>query len=146
MTTIAADSEGMASDSGLMHNGAVSATRATKIFRVKGHLVGVCGRCASYEELIYTLKESDENPIKHLTTVDEPERDCDALILSPKGVIWRYDGHGIPYKHCEPYAASGSGSVQALAALMAGADPKGAVKIAIALDPKSNGRVRYVKL
>ena len=146
MTTITANSEGIASDAGLVQNGTISAINAKKIFRVKGHLIGVCGRCACYEELIYTLKESEEDPIKHLTTVDEPERDCDALILSPKGVIWRYDGHGIPYKHPESYATSGSGSTVALAAMMAGASPREAVRIAIALDPKSNGKPKWVKL
>lgn len=146
MTTIAADSEGMASDSGQVHNGAISAIHAKKVFRVKGHLIGVCGKCAQYEELIHVLKASKEDPIKYLTALAESEYDCDALILTPKGVIYRYDGHGIPYKHAETFATSGSGSPIALAAMMAGADPKGAIKIAIAMDPSTNGRVRYVKL
>jgi hypothetical protein len=147
MTTIAVNSEGMASDSGLMHNGVVSAVHAKKIFRIKGHLIGVCGRCADYEEYLFDLKKAKEDPIKYLTDVSETSYDCGSLILAPDGIIWRFDGAtGIPYKHCESYAATGSGSPEALAAMMAGADPKGAIKIAIAMDPKTNGRVRYVKL
>ena len=137
----------MASDSGLMHNNAISATHAKKIFRIKGHLIGVCGRCADYEEYLYDLKKAKEDPIKYLTEVSEVSYNCGSLILAPDGIVWRFDGDsGIPYKNSEPFATSGSGSTEAMAAMLAGADPKGAVKIAIAMDPKSNGRVRYVKL
>ena len=147
MTTIAVNSEGMASDSGLVHNNAISATHAKKIFRIKGHLIGVCGRCADYEEYLYDLKKAKEDPIKYLIEYSGTEYNCGSLILAPDGIIWRFDGDsGIPYKHNEPFATSGSGSAEALAAMMAGAGPKEAVKIAIALDPKSNGRARYVKL
>lgn len=146
MTTIVANSEGMASDSGLAMGSTVSSIKAKKIFRIKGHLVGTSGSCAQAAHLIYDLKATKDDPLSYLTDESEYSYDCHALILAPDGTIWYYDGNGIPFTSGEDYAVAGSGGTIAMAAMMAGAHPKEAAKIAIALDTKSNGKVKYVKL
>ena len=146
MTTIVANSEGMASDSGLVMGSTISSTKAKKIFRIKGHLVGISGSCAQAANLIHDLKATKDDPLAHLIEETEYTYDCNALILAPDGSIWHYDGNGIPFICEEDYAVAGSGCTIAMAAMMAGAHPKEAAKIAIALDTKSNGKVKYVKL
>lgn len=146
MTTIVATREGIASDSGLIQSKAISAVSAKKIFRIKGHLIGWCGSCAQAAHLIYDLKKAKEKPIHYLTEVCESTYDCGALILDPDGRIWHYDGHGIPFESSEEYATTGSGGTIARAAMMAGASAREAAKIAIALDPQSNGKPKWVRL
>lgn len=147
MTTIIADSEGMASDSGSNQGKSILSLNTKKIFRVKGHLVGGCGSCAQSYSIIHDLKTSKDDPIKYLFDNSAEHYDgANILILDPSGKIWFYDGHGVPYRVYEPSIATGSGGTIANAALMAGATIKEAVKIAIALDSLSNGKVKYVKL
>jgi ATP-dependent protease HslVU (ClpYQ) peptidase subunit len=147
MTTIVADSNGMASDSGSNQGKTILSLNTKKIFRIKGHLVGICGSCAQSYSIIHDLKISTDDPIKHLYEWSAENYDgANVLILDPGGKIWFYDGHGVPYRVYEPAIATGSGGTIASAALMAGATIKEAVKISIALDSLSNGKVKYVKL
>jgi ATP-dependent protease HslVU (ClpYQ) peptidase subunit len=147
MTTIVADSEGMASDSGSNQGKTILSLNTKKIFRIKGYLIGVCGSCAQSYSIIHDLKTATDDPLKYLFSMSAEHYDsAHILILSPTGNIWIYDGHGVPYRVYEPSVAIGSGGAIASAALMAGSTIKEAVKIAIALDSLSNGRVKYAKL
>lgn len=147
MTTIVVDSEGMASDSSSITGKIIFSLNVQKIFRIKGHLVGICGSIAQSMSIIHDLKVATDIPIKYLFDYSSEHYDgARILILDPNGQIWCYDGHGVPYKVKEKFVAVGSGSIIARAALMAGATIKEAVKIAVELDTSSNGRVKYVKL
>jgi ATP-dependent protease HslVU (ClpYQ) peptidase subunit len=147
MTTIVADSDGMASDSGSVQGKAIFSLNTKKIFRIKGYLIGICGSCAQSYSIIHDLKGATDDPIKYLLEWSgEHYEGSSILILDPAGKIWCYDGHGVPYRVNEPAIAIGSGGTSANAALMAGATIKEAVKIAIALDSLSNGKLKYMKL
>ena len=147
MTTIVATPEGMASDSGIQQGKTIFSLNTQKIFRIKGHLIGVCGSCGESYSIVHDLKGSKENPLQYLFNYSaERYEGASILILTPGGKIWCYDGHGVPYIINEPFIAVGSGSPHAMAAMMAGATIKKAVKIAIHLDSSSNGKIKYVKL
>ncbi len=147
MTTIVADSEGMASDSGTVQGKSIFSLHAQKIFRVKGHLIGITGSCAQSYTIVNDLKIATEDPIKYFFEWSgENYEGASILILDPAGKIWCYDGNGVPYRVNEPAIAIGSGGPVAHAALLAGATLREAVKIAITLDSLSNGKVRYMKL
>ena len=147
MTTIIANSEGMASDTSTQQGKTIFSLHAQKIFRVKGHLIGVCGSCAQAYSIVHDIKTAKSPPIEYLYEYSSERYDgASILILNPAGQIWLYDGHGVPYRVHEPAVAIGSGGIVAQAALMAGASVKEAVKIAIALDTSSNGKIKYVKL
>jgi len=147
MTTIVADSEGMASDTGSNQGKTIFSLNTKKIFRIKGYLVGICGSCAQSYSIVHDLKIATDDPIKYLLEWSGEHYDgANILLLDPAGKIWCYDGHGVPYRVNEPAIAIGSGGTIANAALMAGATIKEAVKISIALDSVSNGKVKYMKL
>jgi len=63
-----------------------------------------------------------------------------ALALCPEG-IWVYDGHPQPYQLKDKFAAVGSGSQAALAAMHCGKSPKDSVRIAAKIDPATGGRI-----
>lgn len=120
-------------------------TNATKIFRIKGSLIGVAGSCALTQKLINHLKESQRDPVAELSYISTTFDGINVLILN-KGGMWGYDGQGHPYPIKEKASACGSGYIPATAALMCGKSPQDAVRIAIKLDTKSGGRMKYVKL
>jgi len=147
MTTIVADSEGMASDTGSVQGKSIFSLNTKKIFRIRRHLIGITGSCAQSYSIVHDLKTATDDPIKYFFDYSAEKYDgASILILDPDGKIWCYDGHGVPYRVNEPAIAIGSGGTIANAALMAGATIKEAVKISIALDSLSNGKVKYVKL
>lgn len=72
--------------------------------------------------------------------------DINAFVVDLKGKIHFYEGN-LWQDHDKPWIAIGSGSrVGALPALMAGADAITAVKIGIACDPFSGGRIHSLTL
>jgi len=147
MTTIIATPEGMASDSASQTGKTVFSSNVQKIFRIKKHLVGVCGSIAESYSIVHDLKVAKDTPIKYLFDNSAERYDgASILILEPSGQIWCYDGHGVPYKVQEEYVTVGTGGTAARAALMAGATMREAVKIAIQLDTSSNGKIKCVKL
>jgi ATP-dependent protease HslVU (ClpYQ) peptidase subunit len=105
-----------------------------KIFRVRRHLVGVAGCYAHCMAFINWLKAgADEDEIPCFD-------DVYALALCPEG-IWVYDGHPQPYQLKDKFAAVGSGSQAALAAMHCGLSPRDSVRIAAKIDPATGGRI-----
>ena len=147
MTTIAADSKGMASDSCIQTSAAIISLNAKKIQRIKGCLVGWAGSCAVCQQMINNLENATDAPVKYLTDNATLINDgVTLLILDKAGVIWEYDGRGAPYHLNEKFATIGSGDDIAMAALMSGATVQKAIRIAIQLDVGSGGKMKYVKL
>lgn len=71
--------------------------------------------------------------------------DFSALILRKTGVFYVYDG-GYELLVERGFHAIGSGGGPALGALLAGATPKAAVRIACQIDNSSGGAIRVFKL
>ena len=147
MTTIAADSKGMASDSCIQTSAAIISLNAKKILRIKGCLVGWAGSCAVCQQMINSLVDTKDTPVKYLTDNATIINDSvTLLILDKAGIIWEYDGRGAPYHLNEKFATIGSGDDIAMAALLAGATVQKAIRIAIQLDVGSGGKMKYFKL
>jgi ATP-dependent protease HslVU (ClpYQ) peptidase subunit len=71
--------------------------------------------------------------------------DVNAMVIDLQGKIWCYEGRlWIPCD--QEYAAVGSGSVFALAAMDAGATAEQAVKVGVKRDPYSGGKITVLKL
>ena len=127
----------MASDS--MASDGTTRSSVTKIFRIKDSVVGVSGAYSSCMAVIHWLKQgSPEDDIPDF-------KDVYALSLRSSG-IWMWDGHPHPYKLNDKFAAVGSGSQAALAALHLGLSPKDSVQVAAKIDPSTGGRVVYKSL
>lgn len=133
MTTIVCDTESMASDS--MCSDELTKCSVVKIYRIRGQLIGIAGVYAHCMTFIEYLKAGDEE-------ADHPDMDgVFAIVLTNKGAIWMYDGHPTAYQVKDGFAAIGSGSQAALAAMHCGLSPKCAVRIAAKIDPRTGGRI-----
>lgn len=108
-----------------------------KVFRFPdGRLFGYAGNSDECEILrIATLKH------KSVPVLEK----CAGLLVQLDGRVSRYEGKlWVPEK--APYHAIGSGKGVAYGAMMAGADARRAVRIAIKIDLNSGGYVRWVSL
>lgn len=137
MTTIVCNMEEMAVDS--LCTDSATKCSVTKMFRVGETLVGVAGVYADCKHFINWLTEGgdpDETPDMEGVA---------ALVLTKKG-IYLYDSHPTPFKVDGKFAAIGSGSQAALAAMYYGASPRDAVKMAAKVDPHTGGRINVKPL
>ena len=136
MTTIATDGKSMYSDS--RQTGAyIDQLAVKKVYRIKGELWGFAGMPANWLRVIKWLTDGGEPP--HI------EESFSALQLDKSGMVYEW------CKLLQPVAvgsmaSTGSGCDYAMAAMMAGASPKKAVKIAKKLDVHSGGKVKGYKL
>lgn len=137
MTSIAYKDGMMAGDSRVTFDNTVLPDTGRKVHRLRnGCLFGAAGSAEEIEKLKRTVMRNEDPP---------KSKDVSALKVDPDGTIWCYEGE-IWSKVRTPFAALGSGTIAALAAMYAGADAKEAVKIAIKLDTHSGGRVNVVRL
>lgn len=134
MTTIACDREIMVADSKVVMGSDLHYRSNKKIVRVKDKIVGAAGldyyigqflQMMRFGELTrFTIRDCD---------VGVDDLDFIGIVLDESG-IWIADSTLSIERINEPFYAIGSGGVAARAAMMVGADPKTAVKIAAKLD------------
>ena len=137
MTTIATDGKTMAADT--QQSGAfIGQIDATKLYKIKGVVYGFAGTPSIYIKYVEWVKLGRPED-------DKPDtEDKWSVIYIVDGTIW-YEHHTlIPIKVGYPYA-TGSGCKYAMGAMLAGATPGQAVKIAIKLDSDTGGKVRTMK-
>ncbi len=127
MTTIATDGHVLAGDTSVCQDESRTYIR-TKVFRVKGWLIGYGGTLAECQLTIEAMKKSRLMPDKYLKTYTVP-KDVTLLMVDPKGRIWEYE-HGISIRVPGKYHAIGLGSDVALGAMYVGANPVQALRAA----------------
>lgn len=135
MTTVAANRFVICGDRQAT-DGCGRKSRCTKIFSKNKCFIGFCGSLTDGEKFRLAWPEVEG------LEVDE---DFEALILSPKG-LWHYDSAMIPLKVEDQFYAIGSGGDLARAAMLAGATPQEAVKIAAKLDSFTGNKIHTRKL
>jgi len=130
MTTIACNEYGMACDS-MQHGNYIDRISIKKIFEINGCLVGVAGNPGYMKQFLNWYRtQRHEFP--------ELGEDFAALESTPDGQCFYWDSIGVPQEVGFP-AAIGSGANIAIGAMMAGATPSQAVRIAMELDMSTGG-------
>jgi hypothetical protein len=144
MTTIVATMEMMAADTRVDVGGV--GTHAGKLYKAGNAIIG----CAGDSEGIVRFLEWW--PYRETKPMRIPKRfDWSALVLSDEGILI-YENAGIPDVCKESWAAIGTGSTVALAALDTmkflgrKPDPRVALKVACRRDCMTGGDVEYLKL
>ena len=142
LTTVACNREEMAADS-QVNVGNTVVGETTKVRRVRGDLVGTCGKTA--DGILF--REWYEAGAVRGDGGAGPKLDGDfvALILRPEGVFVSHDDYVLVPVERGEYAI-GSGMDFALAAMRAGETPEGAVCIACDLDSGSGPPVVSMSL
>lgn len=122
MTTICTDGVTLAGDR-MISAGGTAQTAMTKVHHLKdGSVAGLSGDAVQFEPMLDYLNGEG----------DPPDGDVNALVLKVDGSIRKFEnGQSLPY--AGP-AAIGSGTDLALGALLAGASPEEAVRIACERD------------
>lgn len=143
MTTIAANLKQMAADTALVTGGPIATV--SKIHRIRESIFGEAGAGFECLLLIEWLKgKRDRRALQKMP--DEFQRDDVYILeLSPTGLaLW--NGWGIRMPIADECYSIGSGSMAAMAALRAGADPEEAVKIAAELDENTREPIEVLSL
>lgn len=137
MTTIATDGKRMAADTWQTGN-YIDQFALQKMEVIEGTLVGVSGSPLHALLFFEWLREGNSN--------DEPilGKAFRALRVSSLGV-WFWDKQLTPVEVGAP-AAIGSGARFAMGAMLAGATPEEAVRVAMELDPFTGGEVKCLTL
>lgn len=140
MTCIVATRDGMWADSYLNTGNVV--TQARKIFRIRGHLVGVAGNSAPCAEFLSKFRKSS-HPAR---AAKGDEGDFQAVALLKDGTLVHYD-HDFGWDELsEPYIAIGSGAPFAITAMDCGASPEQAIEIAAKRDGDTRLPVQFEPL
>lgn len=142
MTVVAFDGKLLAGDSQISNNATAWAS-IRKIRRVKGWLVGAAG---DLDNMTAFLKSFNPD------NINEPDKLCsnsalEAILISPDGVVYYREGSGVvtKIKH-EGFIAIGSGAIEAMCAMSAGADAVQAVKIACKYNKSCGGKIYKLEL
>lgn len=133
MTTIATDGRSIAADGLVTSNGTIFGTTFAKIAKLKdGRIAGSAGSAFDIEPFQAWLESGGDFP--------NVEDNFDALVIYPDGSCRSFDGKGRSVPEQVP-TACGSGRELAIGAMMAGASPKRAVKIASTRDCCTGGKI-----
>lgn len=133
MTTIVYRDGVMAADSrATACNGSIS--RMTKLFRVRGDIVGFAGEASSALVFHDWYKRPDRKDIPQ--ALRDGSADFSALVLTSKGLL-EYDKWCRAMTVEDEFYAIGSGTLAALGAMHQGATARQAVAIACRIDPHS---------
>lgn len=133
MTTIATDGKSMAGDGLCTGNGMIHSMSTRKVHWTEdGCIVGISGSSYAVETFLAWNPKED-------VLCDVPE-DFEALVLHPDGTCRSYNNKGMGMDQELP-AVSGSGGAIALGAMLAGATPEEAVRIACQRDICTGGIV-----
>lgn len=111
---------------------------STKVHRIGADLIGFAGQRSEALKWLDWYANGKRGPQPKITN-------SEAVILSSEGVIY-IDGTGESNPIERGFMGIGSGGPCAMAALMAGADPKKAVEIACRIDSASGGEIFVHKL
>jgi ATP-dependent protease HslVU (ClpYQ) peptidase subunit len=123
----------MACDSFLTDGNTVQHVR--KVFRKKGHVVGIAGDYAACMDFItWWLRGGGPE-------YEGEMQEVDVLILTAKGKILHYGACAKPYELEDNFAAIGSGSAAAMGAMHMGATPAQAVRAASKVDVNTGGKI-----
>lgn len=138
MTTIATDGKTMAADTRLSGS-YIEQFEAVKLFRIGGVVYGVAGEdwshCMAYVDWVKGGRSEDCKP----TNASE----FNALFVE-NGKVY-LEGASLRPIENGSLNAIGSGKSFAMGAMLAGATPAQAVKIAMKLDPITGGKIRTMK-
>ena len=135
MTVIATDGESMAGDSLTTAGNQVVAFRQ-KVFKfADGRIAGACGDTTECRKLMRWLEHGGDKP---------DVGDAFALVLSPDGTAEYWDKELEPLPYIVPMAI-GSGGDLAIGAMLAGASPEEAVKLAIERDISCGGEITVIE-
>lgn len=141
MTTIAArvtkEAIEMASDSQLTGSH-IAQHNFCKVYQVAGALIGISGGAAACMDFVEWFEKGAKRK-KFPMSCECPESGCHALVATRRGCMV-YECCAVPVSTGK-IDATGSGGSFAIAAMLAGADVRQAVKIAAKLDPFTGGRV-----
>lgn len=126
MTVIAWDGKTLAADK-QMTNGMTKLT-VTKIFRVTGGLIGICGDASAGTE---TLQWFCDGAIPEDYPKGNREQDRGASLINvlTDGTVWKYEKSPYPFKVEGVCCAFGCGDEGAMIAMECGADARRAVEI-----------------
>lgn len=134
MTTIATDGVTMAGDGARCRNDIIVALSAAKVNRLSdGSLLGCSGESADCIALRLWIDGGQEGPRPKANSLS-------GLHLKSNGDLLYYSEKGPPVP-AELPATAGSGGELALGALLAGASPAEAVRIAALRDPYTGGNI-----
>lgn len=150
MTTIAIDLDAgeIAADSQDTDEGGQKYS-CKKLYKVNDHIIATAG--GSYAGLLFVrwFDEWDGDPDwdDHPDLVNlDFEEDFECLVVRPDGSVFTVNRLFVPYDQMARQIAIGSGGKAARGAMMAGATPTEAVKIAKEIDTYTGGRVVTMKL
>lgn len=142
MTVIAWDGKTLAADK-LGDNGGSRMT-ATKVHRVRGHLVGIIGRVdCCYHLLDWFDRGAKPEKWPAFQATDDWSS---LLVVRPDGVLVRYDRSPTPFPIEDKVYAAGSARDAAKAAMLMGADARRAIEIAIEVDCTVGGGIDTLTL
>jgi hypothetical protein len=134
---IAADSQ-ETSDSGQKYN-------CKKLFRVKGHIIATAGGSYAGMAFVNWFREQGGDPdwAEHPDLVNlDLEEDFECLVVRPDGSCYTVNRLFVPLEQKgNPLIAIGSGGAAARGAMLAGASPSKAVRIACEIDTYTGGKV-----
>lgn len=140
MTTIATNGKSMAADS-LIESGYICQVSHPKLFTFADGIFGCAGDMAKavyFKDWVRDGMDANKYP-------EEIKKDAHFLQLVPGGEVFSWGAD--PYRILMgPPAAIGSGSEYAMGAMLAGATPYEAVKIAAQLDPYTGGEIVEIGL
>ncbi len=123
----------MAGDGCVSGNGIRHALNFRKVFRLPdGRIAGFTGVSYAVPAFLAWLEAGGELPELH--------EDFEALVLKTDGHCLSYNHKGYSIEQPVP-AVAGSGGAIALGAMLAGADPRRAVEIAIERDTGTGGTI-----
>lgn len=142
MTTIAFRDGVMAADS-YAHFGGVRLCHESKLYRVRGAIIGLAGGSAGIVFLDWY--RDGAKPLKFSEYPNFGDDSYAALVATKKG-LFLSDGNLRLDRVYEPFFAIGSGKGEAMAAMFCGKDAVGAVRIACRVDSQTGGKVRYMRL
>lgn len=138
MTVIAYRDGVMASDSLIVHGTRYTGT-VKKVTKTKdGWLAGGAGQVSDVNQFLEWAETRDpETP---------PLEALNALLVSPKGVVYCVENDLAPYEVKAEFFSEGSGDQIAMGAMAMGASAEEAVKIAIKYNIGCGGKIQVVKL
>ena len=106
----------------------------TKIHRVHGELVGIAGTLKEAQAWLRWYEKGGKGA--------RPKAECfTALILRKDGKLYEISSDGLDMEVERGFHGVGSGGGYAVAAFLAGADPRRAVEIACEIDAASGGEI-----
>lgn len=143
MTVIAWDGNTLAADK-LMQNGGTKKT-TTKIFKINGHLLGVCGNFSVGMELVDWWSNGakpDAYPASNRCLDDG----ATLIVIGADKKVMVFESSPYPFGIDSDFCAFGCGDAPAMAAMECGADARRAVEVASKYDTGCGNGVDWLSL